>query len=142
MLLGFKKQFAQLVEEGSKTHTIRAPRAIRPKIGETCHCYTGLRQRGARLLGRFPLVRLQEVVIRSIERPSVPLCVEIDGVQLSPDEANDFFHWDGFRPECYTGPLRTQAFLYPSIEMAAEFWKDREMPWTGDLIHWKHPNGE
>lgn len=38
MLLGFKKQFAAYVEEGSKTHTIRAPRAIRPKPGaEQCH---------------------------------------------------------------------------------------------------------
>ncbi len=71
----------------------------------------------------------------------MPLCVEIDGVQLSPDEANAFFYRDGFRPESYTGNLRPAAFLYPSIEMAAEFWKDRETTFTGDLIHWKHPNG-
>ena len=125
------------MEEGSKTHTIRARRKIRPKPGETCHCYTGLRQKGARLLGRFLLVRVQEIIIRRIERPGVPLCVEIDGEQLSPDEANIFFYRDGFRPEFYTGKLRLQAFLYPSIEMAAEFWKDRESTFVGDLIHWE-----
>ncbi len=143
MLLGFKKQFADWVESGTKTHTIRAPRVIRPRVGETCHCYTGLRQKGARLLGRFPLVCVQQVVIWRIEgsRYGVPLTIHIDGARLSDSEANDFFHRDGFRPEAYTGNLRLEAFLYPSIEMAAEFWKDREMPWTGDLIHWKHPNG-
>lgn len=34
MLLGFKKRFAPMVEDGSKTHTIRAKRKIRPRVGK------------------------------------------------------------------------------------------------------------
>jgi hypothetical protein len=132
MLLGFKPRFAQYVEEGSKTHTIRAKRKIPPKVGETCHCYTGLRQKGARLLGRFRCVRVESIVIRHIERPGVPLCVEIEGIQLSPDETDAFFWRDGFRP-------MLEAFaVHHSIEMAADFWKLGETSFEGYLIHWEY----
>lgn len=63
MLLGFKRRFAPHIQDGSKTHTIRAKRKLRPKAGETCHCYTGLRQKGARLLGRWRCVRVQDIII-------------------------------------------------------------------------------
>ncbi len=42
MLLGFQSRFEQFVAEGSKTHTIRAYRKRRPKVGEACHCYGGV----------------------------------------------------------------------------------------------------
>ena len=58
MLLGFKRRFAPFVEEGSKTHTIRAKRKIAPKVGETCHCYVDPRQKTMRLLGRWTCVKV------------------------------------------------------------------------------------
>jgi hypothetical protein len=138
MLIGFKRQFAPHVEDGSKTHTVRAARVNAPRVGEIAHCYVDPRQKTMRLLGRFPVVRVQEIAILRIDRPGVPLCVEIDGVQLSPDEAEGFFWRDGFRPESYVGKLRLAAFRYPAIEMAAEFWKDREDTFRGLLIHWDY----
>jgi hypothetical protein len=63
MLLGFKRRFAPFVEEGSKTHTIRAKRKIRPKVGEVCHCYVDPRQKSMRLLGRFPCVKVETIDI-------------------------------------------------------------------------------
>lgn len=51
MLLGFKRQFAKYVEEGSKTHTVRGFRKISPKVGDICHCYVDPRQKTMRLLG-------------------------------------------------------------------------------------------
>ena len=52
-LLGFKKQFAPLVEEGQKRQTIRAKRrdGRNPHAGETLFLYTGLRTKSCRKLG-------------------------------------------------------------------------------------------
>ena len=43
MLLGFKKQFAGPILDGTKIFTIREKRKVEPKIGETLHMYSGLR---------------------------------------------------------------------------------------------------
>lgn len=131
MLLGFKKRFESFVEEGSKTHTLRAKRTIRPKVGETCHCYVNPRQKSMRLLGRFPCVRIQDVTIRE-----VPLCgglvIWIDDARLSLDEANEFAWRDGFRENGVEGAL----------ELMYQFWRKNHtlgsQPWMGDLIHWQY----
>ncbi len=46
-------RFAHAVLDGSKTHTIRAKRKAPPRVGEILHCYTGLRTKKVKLLGRF-----------------------------------------------------------------------------------------
>jgi hypothetical protein len=136
MLLGFKKQFAPFILDGSKTHTIRAPRKDGqvPKTGETIHCYTGLRQKGAQLLGRWPCVRVQQIRIHPVRRPKGSawyLTIAIDGVTLSPDEANTFAWRDGFRP------IRT----CDSLIVMGHWWADlgRDEVFTGNLIHWLKP---
>ncbi|HXP88854.1 MAG TPA: ASCH domain-containing protein [Bryobacteraceae bacterium] len=117
MLLGFQRRFAPFVQEGSKTHTIRAARKIPPRVGETCHCYVDPRRKTMRLLGRWPCVRVQKIRIAATGDPSVPLKVSIDGSILSPDEAGLLFFRDGFRDK--TGEI------YQHMQQAAEFWKDR-----------------
>lgn len=64
MLLNFQKQFAVPVATGAKRQTIRsmAKRVHVPKVGDVAHCYTGLRTRHARLLGKWPIQRV--VVVR------------------------------------------------------------------------------
>lgn len=54
MLLNFQKTFAMDVWTGLKRQTIRSAgqRKHVPKVGEVAHCYTGLRTRGVKLLGR------------------------------------------------------------------------------------------
>lgn len=127
-LLGFKRQFAPYVQEGSKTHTIRAKRKLRPKVGETLHCYVDPRQGTMRLLGRFKCIRVQEIEIDFREHADkCPLVVVLDGVELTPgEETQEFFRRDGFRDP--GEPPAVQAF---------SFWKKRGFPWFGDLIHWE-----
>ncbi len=130
MLLGFKRRFAPFVEEGSKTHTIRAMRKNVPRAGEICHCFVDPRQKTMRLLGRFECIRVQKIRIAATGRPSVPLLVSIDDAILSPKEADLLFFRDGFRDR--TG----ETFQY--MHQAAEFWKDRlETEFHGHLIAWR-----
>ena len=126
MLLGFKRQFAKYVEEGSKTHTIRAVRKITPKVGEVCHCYVDPRQKSMRLLGRFRCTRVSDI---EICRMHTALAVFIDGEVLSCDEAESLFQRDGFRAEGSA-----------AITQAAKFWKGK-LPFKGHLIHWKYEKG-
>lgn len=127
MLLGFKRQFAPFVEDGSKTHTIRAVRKIAPRVGETAHCYVDPRQKTMRLLGRFLVVRVQAFVMERLsEDPTVEgIGIRIEGELLSPDEREAFFHRDGFRE-----PGRS------ATNQAFDFWSVRVLPWHGQIIHW------
>ena len=132
MLLGFMKRFADFVEDGSKTHTIRAIRKNPPRVGETCHCYTNVRQKSMRLLGRWPCVKVESITISEFFNPSIPLAVSINGQLLSTDEAEAFFHRDGFRDQ--------GGETYTAIHQAAEFWADRlagGKGFHGQVIHWR-----
>jgi hypothetical protein len=145
MLLGFKARFVPYILEGSKTHTIRAIRQKPPKVGEICHCYTGLRRRGpiiqklasgdvvrqkmTRLLGRWPCVRVESItILDSLVNPSIPLLVWIGDTPLQPEEADQLFWRDGFRDE--------GGETYTHLHQAADFWKGR-LPFRGHVIHWR-----
>lgn len=121
MLLGFKRRFAPFVEDGSKTHTIRATRKRPPRVGEMCHCYVDPRQKTMRLLGRWPCVSVQQF---SIDRRGL---IRIDGIPLTADEANALAYRDGFRSRGLTGAY---------AEMM-DYWVDR-LPFKGTVIHWDH----
>jgi hypothetical protein len=128
MLLGFKRRFAEFVEEGSKTHTIRAIRKRPPRVGEMCHCYVDPRQKTMRLLGRWRCVKVERIEIDACQEYHwTDVEVTIDGVQLSRDECNSLAWRDGFR-----GRGRDQAFS----EMV-DFWNGR-LPFVGNVIHWKY----
>jgi hypothetical protein len=120
MLLGVKRRFAPFVEEGSKTHTIRSVRKNPPKVGELCHCYVDPRQKTMRLLGRWPCVRVEEILITEEHT------VVIGGQVLDFDECNALAWRDGFRSRG-----RDQAF--PEM---MDFWAGR-LPFRGHVIHWK-----
>lgn len=121
MLLGFQRRFALFVADGSKTHTIRAIRKNPPKVGEICHCYVDPRQKAMRLLGRWPCVKVQEIVI------GLNHCVYIDRYLLQADECNALAWRDGFRDRG-----RAHAF-----EQMMEFWEGR-LPFKGHIIHWRY----
>lgn len=150
MLLGFKRRFAPFVEDGSKTHTIRSKRKVRPKVGETCHCYVDPRQKSMRLLGRFECVRVQDIEIgtRLTRNNEYVGYIKIDGAALSPDEC-DLFAWrDGFR---YDGTVMeiTDPPLHRhvgSFKLMLDYWlnertrngKKDPLPFHGDVIHWRY----
>jgi hypothetical protein len=118
--------FADFVQDGSKRHTIRGRRKIRPRVGTTAHCYVDPRQKTMRLLGRWPITPVQEIRIEESSHPA-RLLVTIDGVMLDPHEAELLFHRDGFRDR--------GGETYQSMAQARIFWADR-LPFVGDLIHW------
>ncbi len=153
MLLGFQDRFHPMLLDGSKRHTIRAPRKISPKVGEVCHCYGKVRQKGMHLLGRWPCVRVEDIriwrddgaahlrpgaspqiknliVTREAEEFPYNLQVEIDGERLSRDERESLARRDGFE----------------DFEAMVMFWrkehgKGKRIDFHGDVIHWDfdHP---
>lgn len=119
-LYNFQARFVPYVEDGSKMHTIRAPRKRQEQPGNMLHLYTGLRHKGARLLKRVQCAKVQAIRI-SVDG------IWIDGVKLAGDEA-DLLAWrDGFRRN---GNDSTCAFEY-----MLSFWEGR-LPFEGQIIHW------
>lgn len=116
-LYNFKAQFVPFILSGAKTHTIRAIRAHADKPGNTLHLYTGLRQKGAKLLMRVPCVRVETI---RIDRTGAR--VTIDGIGLIPEECEQLAHRDGFK----------------GFEEMLKFWTGR-LPFTGHVIHWTAP---
>jgi len=129
LLLGFKRRFAPYVEDDTKTHTIRGKRRIAPRVGETCHCYVDPRQRTMRLLGRFPCVKVDEIVIEGGLGGIAHIYVA--GESLSVDEMRSLAWRDGFREPG------------DSLEQMSVFWESEHdlapgYAWRGDLIHWRY----
>lgn len=117
-LLGFKKQFAPLVESGAKRQTIRAKRrdGRNPHPGDTLYLYTGLRTKQCRKLGAAKCTSVQEVVITR----HGPI---LAGRHLGCDEASELAAKDGF--SCYG-------------DMADFFFdKEHDLPFWGLLIEWE-----
>lgn len=143
MLLGFKRQFASFVEEGSKTHTIRGNRRVVPRVGEICHCYVDPRQKTMCLLGRWPCSRVEKIVISHTSDTACPLLISIAGVALTPEEQEVFLWRDGFRAPTKHIPSNPLS-RFPSTQQAYAFWHDRldesDTPgtWRGVVIHWKY----
>lgn len=130
-LYNFQKRFAPYVEEGSKRHTIRARRKHEDKPGATMHLFTGLRQKGARLLGRFPCVRVESILITADHR------VFVEGVELSADE-KDLLAWrDGFRwDKSQDGDVLTAKHYGCFERLMMLFWSGR-LPFEGNIFYWK-----
>lgn len=98
MLLGFKKQFAPKILDGSKKFTIRNRRKIEPKIGETLHMYTGLRtSHTEKITSAHKLTGIQLVDIKaSFSGDNYLLHIKVDGRPLDKIECEDFAVADGF----------------------------------------------
>lgn len=123
-LYDFKERFVRAILEGSKTHTIRAIRKDGrvDKAGkDVCHCYTRLRTKRRRLLGRFPCVKVEEIHILGDPAPLPPLRFIVDGIQLNWDEGDALARRDGFS----------------SVEDMAAFWRGR-LPFAGHIVHWDY----
>ena len=112
-LYNFRPQFVSKIESGEKTHTIRAPRVHQDKPGDTMHLYTGLRRKGARLLGRFECVKVE------IIRISEAGLSWIDDILLSRDERQALARRDGFA----------------DFREMMRFWDGRR-PFEGFVFHW------
>ena len=127
-LYNFKPQFVGAILSGQKTHTIRALRHHPDSPGNTMHLYTGLRRKGARLLGRMECAQVETITIR--EESSVSFLgatgrrfeVKINGEKLAADECEQLARRDGFS----------------GFHEMMDFW-DGRLPFCGQIIHWRHP---
>lgn len=140
MLLGFMSRFVPYVEDGSKTHSVREyMKKGERRAGEICNCYANPRQKNMRLLGRWPCVKVEPIMLGF--QPfgaGYVLRVTIGEHTLSVGEANSFAWRDGFRDQDM--PIGTAA-----LDEMARYWiawgrladSVHAAPWHGELIHWK-----
>ena len=118
-LYNFHKRFVPKVLAGEKTHTIRGFRQNSDKVGSTMHLYTGLRQKGAKLLMRVPCVKIENILI------TPGGVIRIDGIYLADDEREAFARRDGF----------------DSLDDMLIFWREpkNRLPFRGQILHWRRP---
>ena len=149
MLLNFKPCFVPFIQAGTKRHTIRAARAIPPKVGEICHCYTGLRRKGAKLLGRWPCVKVEDILIYTRGDGSFGVVVAGQGLDLH--EKNGLAFADGFR-EVLGPPPFVQMMRYwisthgDGSEIQVQdgepliVGNSKGIDFQGQIIHWDFDN--
>ena len=132
-LYNFQSRFVPFILDCRKMHTIRATRAHPDKPGNTLHLYSGLRQKGARLLMRVPCVKVEEIeIMHRIERFKNPdngkiervewFSIRIDDQELSGSENEELARRDGFS----------------DFQEMMKFW-DGRLPFEGQIIHWRIP---
>jgi len=112
----FKVQFADDVESGRKTQTIRARRkdGHKPSPGENLQLYYGMRTKQCRKLRDAICEYTQEVSMTEAG-------MKLDGVTLAPNRILEIAKADGFE----------------SVEAFRNFFRDTHgFPFRGDLIKW------
>lgn len=110
----FKPQFVAAIRDGDKTQTIRRPRR-RPTVkGDRLTLYTGMRQKGCRLILHTTCTGVRSVMIAEEG-------LTLAGKRQSAPAADRFAHADGF----------TSYF-----EMRAFFRKQYGLPFNGEVVSW------
>ena len=121
--LNFKKRFVPPIQAGTKGHTIRADRKDGrvPKVGEPLYLYCGMRTKNCFkiLPDAHPCKNVERIIIERFHEADFHIIVDHNA--LAPDECERLAVADGF-----------ESFA----EMKA-FWKDREFPFYGHIIHWR-----
>lgn len=119
-LYNFKKRFWPFVKDGRKQHTIRKDRVdgyVDTPGLDTCHCYGGLRTKHTVLLGRWPCVKVERIIVFNL----APARIEVNGEELSQDEIEQLAKRDGFK----------------DWKEMADFWREEHaLPFHGHIIHW------
>ena len=101
MILSFKKQFKQLILDGTKIHAIIADKPDRWKAGNEIHFATGMRTKSYECFKKGICVGVQKIQIRRCYGEDI----KIDGIGLSRGDikslainsgfngVDDFFQW-------------------------------------------------
>lgn len=113
----FKGQFADAVESGQKSRTIRAPRkdGRLPEPGAVLQLYTGMRTKSCRKLADAICTGVQSVEITDDY-------LAVGGWRLPSGDAQKFAEKDGFK----------------SASQMRDFFKSEHgLPFSGWLIKWK-----
>ena len=119
MVLGFKPQFKELIENGQKKHTIREDKHGRWKAGRVIHFATGVRTKFYEQFNECKCKSVQTISIDYDYIKPIGHCVSvfIDDRSLSPDEIRILAKNDGF-------------------EDTSEFFDWFSKDFKGKIIHW------
>lgn len=118
----FKDRFATAVEKGftfgrvpsAKRQTIRAKRKNRPRVGQTAHCFSGMRTKKCKRLGSALIASVRDIVISKHG-------IRIDGREESAWSIERLARLDGFASW---------------LELRDFFAETHGLPFHGDLIQW------
>jgi len=116
--LSFQKRFADRVERGEKTHSIRSRRK-RPAewaLGKTVHLFTAMRTRSCRRLGSGTIIDVVDITITE------------SGIYLDEQFIRDRVWLDSFAVQ--DGFADWHDFL-------AFFSANYALPWSGSMIKWR-----
>jgi len=119
MLLTFKKQFVDLICQGTKIHTIRTDKSNRWKVGMKIHFWSG----NPRNPSKHPYQFAEGIVKQIVQIEIMP---EINCIQL------------GSRPYKYNGDIEQIALNdgFRDWEEMKQFFPDH---FKGNLIIWEQP---
>jgi hypothetical protein len=128
MLLGFKKKFAPKIINGSKIHTVRNFRKVKPKLGETLYMYTGLRTRNCELITNKETLKGIDIVRIYISHVSCEIWINIEykdqnsNNKLNLQQMEEFAINDGF----------------DDLPDFIKWWMDgyNLVDFRGNLLHW------
>lgn len=116
-LYNFKLRFVKPIQDGTKTHTIRAKRKHPQKVGELMYLYCGLRQKGAfRIIPPPPCTKVEDILLQRDGS------IYVAEVKLSLDEMEQLARRDGFS----------------DLPEMMQFW-DGKFPFSGDINYWRPP---
>lgn len=132
-LLGYKKQFAPLVESGEKRQTIRAMRKRPFKVGDRLYHYEGLRTKACRKILESECISVENILITSDGRVYLSragIFSKFLGHWLNTDEKEALAQADGFRGQgCL---LKTSAW-----EQMLNFFRTvHGLPFRGQVVRW------
>jgi len=114
----FKKEFADQVESGSKTQTIRKKRKRPTVVGDKIFLYTGMRTKECRPLGEGEVFAVDEFTLFNHMKYRIgnEVCVAVypeNGMRLAQDDG--FETWE---------------------EFVTFFDSTYGLPFEGEIIHW------
>ncbi len=129
----FQERFIPSIKDGSKTHTIRAPRKGRSRhamAGDELYLYYGMRTKWCRKIGEATCWRTERIIIDTDK-------IVLEGAPtftMQSVSALDAFAWsDGFRPDGSTEDNPSGAW-----DLMLRFWRQtHELPFQGVVIYWK-----
>ena len=140
---GFKKYFGPQIEDGSKSHTIRAGRRRHAHVGEAVQLYVGMRTRHCRKIIADPqCIAVLPIVIMSSDLIAAGIAyIEIDGTPLHRDEIEPFALSDGFDPLRLQGLAPKAMIASTARETMGRFWRANHTGnrFEGCLIRWSPP---
>lgn len=148
-LYNFQERFVPFIQDGTKTHTIRAIRKYPQKVGALMHLFYGLRTKSAkRIISAQPCKKVNTIIItrdykiyliegvmnaRECElfgrtkNKSKAFCYNI----LNTNEKDELSWRDGFR-------IDDKGTRIGCFDLMFRWWKQtHELPFAGHIQYWK-----